>query len=380
MSPPLVLLWLLLWLPALRPLFKYAPLPGLLAGLWGAALLAGLWAWRTYGRGHPRLMPLLNRWLSSYLLIGGMTLAVGGIYPIADARKLLGKGSTADDAMIEPARALLATGQLYDVSLYDGAPISPGPGWILLHAPLVWLGLYWLITPLHLLLLLGVLRQGLGAPPAPMTAFVGLLGSSLLTWDLLVTGHDLIALSLALLSLTLLAHRTATEATLARRWLLPLALLMGVVATARVVFLCHPLLMGAFLWRSGQRRPALWLTGLALAVALGLHAWGYLSHDLYQPLHLFGRGERNVGTWLIGLGGIATLAVGGWVWWSLRPTRDHWLRGLSYCLLVPLATIALGEWLAVGGDFARWEGANYLLPPLVALLGWEAVGDRSLAE
>jgi len=73
------------------------------------------------------------------------------IYPVADARKAIGKGSTGDDAIIEPVKQLLSSGKLYDVKLYDGAPVSPGPGWILLNAPFVVFNCYYLFTPMYLL-------------------------------------------------------------------------------------------------------------------------------------------------------------------------------------------------------------------------------------
>jgi len=364
---------LLIWISALRPLYKYAPYPEVVAFGYALGLFGLGFVWWRY---RHRLKLLHCGWVTwSLLLI--MSLSAWVIYPLADARKLEGKGSTADDAMVEAAQGFWEQGHLYDVVLYDGAPISPGPGWVLLHGPLIWLGAYVLITSLHLGLLASIWRRVLSGSPLALNLALILLSSAILFWELLVTGHDVIALSVALCSLTLLIHAVAIEGRGQRWWLWGIAVLVGWVATSRVVFICYPLLMGLFLSRLRAQQAALIVGIVGTGVALAWHAWGYATHDFYQPLHLFGRGERNVGLGLIWVGLLATLLTVGRVTWWLNLDRWRWLTGLGYCLLVPLATIAAGEWWSVAGDFARWEGANYLLPALLPLL---LVAGQRLSE
>lgn len=368
---------LLIYLSALRPLFKYAPYPAVAMLAYALGLLGLVYLWWAYGRGLQRLTQLLQRrWLTGSLLLL-MALAAWVIYPIADARKLQGKGSTADDAMIVAAEGWWEAGHLYDGVLYDGAPISPGPGWVLLHGPLIWLGGYALITVLNLGLLALIWHRVIAAGAMAFNLTLILLSSSLLFWDLLVTGHDLIAFSVTLCSLTLLIHAVAIEQRGHSAWLWGIAVLVGWVATGRVLFICYPLLMGLFLLRLRARRAALIVGVVGTGVALAWHIWGYWAHDFYQPLHLFGRGERKVGLELIWLGLLATLFTVGGITWRLSRDRWRWLMGLGYCLLVPLGTIAVGEWWSVGRDFALWEGANYLLPALLPLL---LVAGQRLSE
>jgi hypothetical protein len=55
--------------------------------------------------------------------------------------------SSAPDALIEPARRMMQRVHPYAEVLFDGAPISPAPAWILVNAPLTLTGLLWLLYP-----------------------------------------------------------------------------------------------------------------------------------------------------------------------------------------------------------------------------------------
>ena len=70
--------------------------------------------------------------------------AVHYIYPIIDARRNLGKGSTGDDAMILASKSLISTGKIYDFIIDFKTPISPGPAWVIFNSPFSFFDLYFL--------------------------------------------------------------------------------------------------------------------------------------------------------------------------------------------------------------------------------------------
>lgn len=94
--------------------------------------------------------------------------------------------SSAPDALIEPARRMAAGGHPYAGVLFDGAPISPGPGWIAIHAPLTAVGLVWLVVPLIVLVpALGVLLSRVDRRAAAIFCVVAggtALGVQLAVW------------------------------------------------------------------------------------------------------------------------------------------------------------------------------------------------------
>ena len=122
------LLILFLSIPSLRAIFKYAPYPEFVSLLYIlSCALFFLFILRS-SLSIEWIRKLLDRKYLSYSLIAIYSACAYVIYPIADARKEVGKGSTADDAIVAPALTLLTDEKLYSPTLYDGAPISPGPG------------------------------------------------------------------------------------------------------------------------------------------------------------------------------------------------------------------------------------------------------------
>ena len=86
-------------------------------------------------------------WLGFCVLI---SIANFYIYPLANARS---QNSTGDDALIIAAKTLKTSAKLYDVTINQLAPISPGPGWILLNSGFVLGNIYFLLTPFYIFLL-----------------------------------------------------------------------------------------------------------------------------------------------------------------------------------------------------------------------------------
>ena len=75
------------------------------------------------------------------------------IYPIIDARRNLGKGSTGDDAMILASKSLMSTGKIYDLIIDFKTPISPGPAWVIFNSPFSFFDLYFLFTPFYFIII-----------------------------------------------------------------------------------------------------------------------------------------------------------------------------------------------------------------------------------
>ena len=276
--------------------------------------------------------------------------------------------STGPDAMIVPVLRLLAGVDPYAGRLWDGAPISPGPGWLLLNAPLTASGLIVLFSPVWLAWatwLVGA-RHAAG----------GLLFAALLfaCRNFLVqsaAGHDIFAVNLAVAVVCLLAPSAAGRG----KRLVAVAVLAGCVLTARVPMIVLLPVFGLALGR-GDRRDGWLFVLVAGAVALALHggfaAWAMGVGDAYQPLHVLHRAAAGAGPLFLGLavgGGL----LAGWLVWRLAAPNDVSL--LLCCWLLEFALFApvgVGELVNVAHfNLAQWEGQNYVgwsLPLLCAYL------------
>lgn len=356
-----VLLGLILQIPSLRAVFKLLPYPAYAGAL--LIVLGILFSYLLLSGRVKLITDVLSFRLLPHSILVILSVINWFVYPIIDGRKAQGLGSTGDDAMIEPIRSLLAGGGLYDARLYDGAPISPGPGWILLNAPLTISGLYFLITPVYLTLTVLLFRSWVMDKVRAATAMALILSSPII-WELMTNGHDLVALGCSLALLPLLCFRFSDHMNAK---LVMLALLVGLVATARIVLLPLPLLLAAFLWKK-NRAAAMLIGGLGLTTAVGLHTIFYMLSDPYSPLHLLGRGRSNVGFPLIAGGAVATLGLGLAALVMYKPKFESMFFWYGLCLLLPFSVIPFGEFQAVGWNIARWEGANYLVPAIPSIV------------
>jgi hypothetical protein len=299
---------------------------------------------------------LASPWLAAALLVA-FAAANFHLYPLLDreAVKLAGEGSDADDALIDAASRLLRGEAPYAAPTYRGNPISPGLGWVALNA--LWANTAWFfaMTPLYLAALAGLVRWVCGSWPAANLVVIGHLGC-LGFWELAPT-HDLGAFGLALAGgfVAAFALRRSAPALTA------IAVVLGVIASARVPFAAFPLLTAALLARAMPLWPLLAGLGTGVAAALPL-AHTYLDLGPYQPFHLADAGAALLpGAWLAGAAA-ATLTVALLV--LRRPAgtlADLTLRAWA-CLVVPLGFVAAAQLAAIGFDTGRWEGANYLMP------------------
>lgn len=364
--PALFLLFFLI--ASLRGIFKYLPNPEWVAIAFVGVGLAAFCCLLALNVVRDTFVRLASWPIVSYLAIVLWAVVSYVIYPIADARKLIGKGSTADDAVIVSAQSFLQGNGMYAGVLYDGAPISPGPGWVLLNLPIASHALFWLITPLYALIALLVWRKA-NLPAAGVGISLLLLSGSLLFWDLLVTGHDIPAMGFMLVILTVMANQYLNCRQVRWQYFMALGLLCGFFATSRVVFFGMPILLGGFIWKWNKTAGLVFaLTGML--VTSGLHLAFLLTSDVYQPLHLFQRGESQMGVGLMVLGLLAAALIYGLAYWGLTRSVTSWLASLGFVIGVPLAFVAFGELRAGNWELSLWEGANYLFPAAPLLSFW----------
>lgn len=359
----IILLLFFLVVPSFRAIFKYSPYQ--IATLICYVVICAIFYYllsESENRQKIFVEKILGfKWLS-YILILLFTITMWTIYPIADARKNIGAGSTADDAIIEASLTLLQDAKLYSATTYDGAPISPGPGWILLNSPFVLFDIYWLFPAFHILSAV-IVTQFLSGTYRESNLALLILPTSLIFWELLVTGHDLIPLGFSFVTIIVLTYYLRNSSSVITISLLvATAILTGIIATSRIVFIFIPPLLSLFIWKSSKKNAVFYLFTSMLVSAM-LHLYFYITSDFYQPLHLLSRGQTNVGISLSFIGLAATIIAVYGAYQHLQNSIESWMVYFFICISIPLATIAFGELSTIGFQFALWEGANYLAVP-----------------
>mgnify|MGYP004181519497 FL=1 len=226
----MLLAWSSLQIPSLRSIFKYS----------GNYLFIILFIFFLFSissliifikkRGFFIFLSKSNwPWLTMMVVI---TIIVYYIYPIADGLKSNNGGSDQDDGLIQGAIAILEGISPYSVTSYLGNPISAGPGWIILLLPLSAFNLYWVITPLSLLILI-YSNYISGRSIYYTNILICLLCSSLAFWEILVVGSDFIAFSALLVALGNLIVRFKDNIFI----LMLIAFVVGMFSTARIFFI-----------------------------------------------------------------------------------------------------------------------------------------------
>lgn len=333
-------------------------------GLYGLVLVAVIYVTQRFDLQKIAILSHPAAWIFLVLVLAVLNLV---IYP----QTRLTPG-TAPNALMEPAVAMLRNGaNPYSVRLFDGAGISPGPGWILLNALFSLTGLITLLTPLYLFWAATMLAKW---SKLAAFLFVALLLLTLSFVQMSSIGHDLPATSLALLALALMLHRYHENRPLF--WLT--AMLTGLLATARVPFIIMPVALSLCLSVVNRRRAlqfALLSVGLALIVHLGFYLWAVHDGIFYQPLHVFGRAKAGSSMLVLGLGGLIWL---GAAWFTFRKVTHQpasWLIFLWVSVAIPFITVGVGELLSKGifslTVWANWEGKGYTvftIPLLLAAL------------
>jgi hypothetical protein len=346
-------------IPALRPLAKYLPLPQFSVPIFlGLALLS------TFVLLRPRdwLQRVLRTPWPMALASGALCTATLVLYPVADALKQTSRGSDSDDALILAGTALARFSNPYVQHTYLNQPVHPGPGWAMLTAPLSATGLYALLLPIALTLVLWVLRSA-GESWQTINRFMLLLGSSLIVWELAVTGSDYIPFALLLLATFLLLTRPA----LGNAKVVVLCILVGFLATFRLPFILLPGLYALIL------APRFLLRALAVGfggtlICAALHLPFYLINlDYYPPLHLL---IEKTHVFFSPLGLVLAVGVCLSALWVIGPLQKKWgpRAAFAFGLAVPWSIIAFAELVGVEGSLTLWGGASVMtlaLPSIV---------------
>jgi hypothetical protein len=356
-----LLLTVILLSGSVRAVYKYVPHPEIAAP---AMLIVGFllyWFLMHLSKGYfyAESSPCFRKILILFLLALPV-IASCLVYPIADARRNIGAGSTADDAMLMAARSFLEGHSMYAYYLPGGIRLSPGPGWVLLNLPFLNSVCFWMMGPFYLMLFAFVIRMSFRDDQGVVVVLI-FLSSSPLFWELLVSGHDILPLALAISMAALIIFRIASAQIFRYSHCIPAAVFLGLISTSRIIFAGLPILLALFLWKM-NRKAAVYIGAIGLFITLILHTIFYYQNADYQPFHLIGLGMRSISLPLIMLGTAAEIMIIGYALVQKHKDMSGWLFDIWLCLAVPLAFIAYGGLKAVHFNFSLWEWANYLFP------------------
>jgi hypothetical protein len=292
------------------------------------------------------------------------------LYPIADALKEQMRGSDRDDAIIVGVYALFSGENPYGKTTYFGNPLSPGPGLLLLYAPFVSLKLYALGAGSALGACAYLLKRLYGSWVVA-SLFVVLVASSLLFWQELAVGSDLIFVGSCYLAIVLLLQQSGS-----RRVLFLCAVLCGAISTSRIVFLYMPLLFGVLLWPRSKGDAIKFLV-TSTAVAIGLHTAFFLwGSDFYTPFHVIGTGEGLMTGNIIYFGIFLCLVAGGFILMTAYLGPDSWVAGLFLSLVTPLFLVFVATLIANGWQIGVGYAASYVTPAVPACCAYAAIRIR----
>lgn len=286
----------------------------------------------------------------------------------------LPKGTSASAvtlAMTLPVRALLHGHQMYDIALPASVPASPGPGWILLNAPLTLIHASWLLIPFWLATTAVVIRVAYGRGVEVNVALVLLYVSPHFA-RMLAEDQDLLIVPCALIVLVVIANRWVRSLPAA----VILGLFAGLVATSRILYVAFPVVLGLIAWRR-SRRQAVAVTVVGIGVAVVCNLVAAIGIHPYPPAHLFGRAGIKEPALNVAIGAAVTTAVViGVIVRYVRRDDGSWLCWLAAAWAVAHGFIGFGELAGFHWAYRYWEGANYVFVgavPLVAgVMLWRA--------
>ena len=176
-------------------------------------------------------------------------------------------------------------------------------------------------------------------------------------------GSDLIVLGLLVLLTTELCSSSKSL-----KDVILVGLLCGILGATRTVFAFIPLMYGFILFqRSKYQGLIVAITGTFITICL--HGFFLIwNQEHYTPLHLFGKG----GTLLAGYWKPAALLliamVGGYLVLKRSPEPKFAYQVTLSTLGSSLGILAIASLFTFHeGNFALWEGANYLMPLIPTL-------------
>ena len=303
--------------------------------------------------------------------IGGILLLTAGDvlrYPYQSRKPNF---ESAAPALIDSARELAAGRNPYLAESAIGAPISAGPGWIVLLMPLTLSGCEVLINPLCAaacaFLISRRSRFGAGVFVLLLLLQPNYLGRS-------TAGHDLYAIPIAFAVLCLLA-----EEAMDRVWMVSLlAVIASAFATSRLPMIVPVVILCLGLFRRKRRTAALFAL-IVLPLSILWHAtfylWARKDGIFYQPMHLVNRANWS-GGWFTAIGLAGACGVCAWVLFRMTGDVREWMLGGTMFLVAAFVPVAVGELVMIGFQFGSWEGGSYLcfgMSLLIAVLALSTV-------
>ena len=358
------MLTVFLQVPSLADIAKYEPrhlalAPVLLVVTFGAFAMVLF----VYPR-LPRVGAVVGSAITTGCLLVGVALASEILYRHELARIDQGIGSTAAAAMSSTIESLLHGHGLYAVHLHGGVPVSPGPGWLLLNSPFTVAHVYALMDPFWIAVLAVVLRRTYGRAVEVNLGLVFLCCSPAF-FRLLGEGHDIIAISCAMVLLVVVADRCVRTGTGA----VVFGLAVGVVATSRIVYVPLAVLLAIFIARRDPRRAGT-VAVVGLATTLALFAVFAIGVHPYPPLHLFGRADQRQPHLYVALAAVVLVVLLVVAIRRVGPGVVSWFVWFAVLFSTAQLLIGLGELVGGGYHLATWEGANYVfagaIPVIVA--------------
>jgi hypothetical protein len=285
------------------------------------------------------------------------------LYPYVDGLKTSLRGSDQDDAVKVAASRLIQLRPPYEVKTYLNNPISPGPGWLILHAPFVRLDIYEFTSLIFLIVLILVMYAS-AKRWEDISIFTFFLAATPLYWELICTGSDLILVGILSVLICQISKLKPTKFTM-----LLMVIGLSLLATSRV-----PLIYFTFLpfFTPLNAKLKLGLASISTIIALSLNISFWLwSPDFYSPWHLIKKGFLLASrlNYLL-IVAILLLVI-------CYPKRREFAKlvGLlpseiksivfQSAIMVPMA---FADLITRRGDFQSWEGANYLCPLIVPFI------------
>ncbi|MDQ2724137.1 MAG: hypothetical protein M3Y36_01360 [Actinomycetota bacterium] len=301
------------------------------------------------------LQQVLRSPLLTAVLLVAMTVTGAVLFERQFGRDLNGTGSTLALAMSSPVHAFVAGHGLYGAHLPGGAPVSPGPAWILFNSPFTLAHAFWLFVSAWVVVTALVLRRTYGHG-LEVNLGLTVLGTSPHFLHLVSAGADVIPVGCALVLLVVGADRLVPRAG---PWPALIGLGAGILATSRVIYLGIPLLIGLLVWRRSRPAAAV-IAGVGVTFALTSEILVAALGTSFPPMHLFDRASTNQPASVVIVGVVVSLAVFGLAIRRVTADLRSWMIWTALCFSVPHVFIGLGE-LETSPHIAAWEGSNYLL-------------------
>jgi hypothetical protein len=280
------------------------------------------------------------------------------MYPIADGLKIVGRGSTQDDALIDAAIGLFYYGDPYAEETYNG-PISAGPGWVILISPFSLTGAYFLFIPFSLFFFHYLCTQ-LTSNYENIAKLMLILFSSIGIWEYIAVGGDLLSLGVAILFLVVFLEKS-TKLYL----FIIYSIFFSMVMTARVILPILIPLFSFFIFKKDGLKKSLLFFLITGIVTTGIHYYFYVTSDYYQPFHLVNKGIAMLES--LNLYVLLSVTAPVTMFWfrRLQKTLKYNIESLVFSVALILtqivSLISLLDLRDRNFAFAYWEGSNYLI-------------------